>query len=147
MCSWPCGFQPQASKPENGAPAMATRILVVDDQRPIADTLCEILCAVGYDCSAVYSGKEALERVQEWKPALLITDVIMPDVNGIDLLKRVEDVDPGCAVLLCSGNAATQDLLLTAQMEGKTFRVLAKPVPPRELLETVTQMLDREHRS
>lgn len=122
---------------------MATRILVVDDQRPIADTLCEILCAVGYDCSAVYSGVEALERVQAWKPALIITDVIMPDVNGIDLVKRVQDVDPGCAVILCSGNAATQDLLQLARTEGKAFRVLAKPVPPQELLETVTRMLER----
>jgi CheY-like chemotaxis protein len=122
---------------------MTTRILVVDDQKSIADTLCEILCTVGYECTAVYSGADALEHFEKFPPALIITDVIMPDMNGIDLAKRVRAAYPDCAVLLSSGNANTQHLMDAERLDGPALRVLAKPVPPRELLEVVAGILSQ----
>jgi CheY-like chemotaxis protein len=115
--------------------------LVVDDQRPVADTMCELLCVMGYDCSAAYDGADALERVDEHKPALVITDVVMPQLNGIDLAWKIRAAHPDCAVLLLSGNAATQELLELAHAGGQTFQVLAKPIPPRELLDAVAKAL------
>jgi len=118
-------------------------ILIVDDERPLADTLCEILRAAGYRCSVAYSGMEGLERVNKLNPALVITDVIMPGLNGIDLAKKIRAHHATCAVLLFSGNAATLDLLETARGEGHAFQVLAKPVPPPELLTAVAKMIAR----
>lgn len=120
---------------------MPTKVLVVDDERPIADTLHEILCRAGYDCAVAYSGAEALELIHALHPALMISDVIMPGLNGLDLARRVRNAHKCCAVLLFSGNAATQDLLKISHNEGPIFEVLAKPVPPRELLATVARIL------
>lgn len=117
------------------------RILVVDDERSIADTLCQILRKAGYECKPAYSGTDALSSMAEFSPALIISDVIMPGLDGIEMAKTARRACPDCAVLLLSGNAATQDLLVNADAEGYSFQVLAKPVPPRDLLAKVAAML------
>lgn len=120
---------------------LSLRILVVDDERPIADTLCQILRKAGYECKPAYSGTDALCAVSEFSPALIISDVVMPGLDGIELAKTVRREYPDCAVLLFSGNASTQDLLANAGAEGHSFQVLAKPVPPRDLLTKVAALL------
>ncbi|HSY13014.1 MAG TPA: response regulator, partial [Verrucomicrobiae bacterium] len=60
------------------------RVLVVDDEQVIADTLAKILDLNGYDASAVYTGTAAVESARSLKPDLVISDVIMPDMNGIE---------------------------------------------------------------
>ena len=120
---------------------MATKILIVDDERGLADTLCDILCRAGYDCRAEYSGSEALAHLEQSQPALVISDVMMPGLNGVDLAKKIRGRFPECRVLLFSGNAATHDLLLIARAEGYNFQVLAKPLPPRKLLAIVADTL------
>jgi DNA-binding response OmpR family regulator len=117
------------------------RILVVDDERPIADTLCQILRKAGYECRPAYSGTDALLTLSEFSPALIISDVVMPGLDGIEMAKTVRRECPACAVLLFSGNASTQDLLANAHSEGYSFQVLAKPLPPRELLTKVAALL------
>jgi CheY-like chemotaxis protein len=117
------------------------KILVVDDERPIADTLCQILRNAGYECKPAYSGTDALGILSEFIPALIISDVIMPGLDGIEVAKAVRQQYPDCVVLLFSGNAATQDLLVSAGAEGYSFQVLAKPVPPRDLLTKVAALL------
>jgi DNA-binding response OmpR family regulator len=120
---------------------MPARVLIVDDERSIANMLQLILSCAGYECSVAYDGSEALRRAAEFQPHLLISDVMMPGMNGVELAKAIVHRDPTCLVLLFSGNAATQDLLQTADAEGDSFPVLAKPMPPRELLAAITQLV------
>ena len=110
------------------------KILVVDDERVIADTLAIILNQSGFDASAVYTGTGAVEHAREQKPDLIISDVIMPDMNGIEAAIKIREILPGCKILLFSGQAATADLLEKARMEGHEFEILAKPVHPQDLL-------------
>jgi CheY-like chemotaxis protein len=110
------------------------RVLVVDDERVIADTLSIILNQNGYDASAVYSGVAAVDRAREIKPELVISDVIMQDMNGIEAAIRIREILPGCKILLFSGQAATADLLERARAQGHEFEILAKPVHPQDLL-------------
>src|SRR5690348_13896502 len=117
----------------NGRPAKP-RVLVVDDERVIADTLSIILNKNGFDASAVYSGTAAVSRAQEIKPELVISDVIMDDMNGIEAAIRISELLPRCKILLFSGQAATADLLEKARKEGHEFEILAKPVHPQDLL-------------
>jgi DNA-binding response OmpR family regulator len=116
-------------------------VLVVDDERPITDTLCQILRKAGYECKAAYSATDALEILKDFTPQLIITDVMMPEMNGIEMAKAIRGRHPQCNILLFSGNAATQDLLVNARAEGYSFNVLAKPVHPRELLAKVATLL------
>lgn len=110
------------------------KILVVDDERVIADTLAMILNQSGFEARAVYSGEKALELAPGFAPDMLISDVIMADLNGIDAAIRIRSLLPSIKILLFSGQAATADLLEKARKDGYEFDILAKPVHPQDLL-------------
>lgn len=111
-----------------------TKVLVADDERVIADTLAMILNQSGFETRAVYSGEKALEIAESFRPDMLISDVIMADLNGIEAAIRIRALLPEIKVLLFSGQAATADLLEKARAEGYEFEILAKPVHPQDLL-------------
>ena len=110
------------------------KVLVVDDERVIADTLAMILNQSGFDAKAVYSGEKAVEMASTFTPDMLITDVIMADLNGIDAAIMIRALLPKIKILLFSGQAATADLLEKARAKGYEFEILAKPVHPQDLL-------------
>ncbi len=110
------------------------KVLVVDDERVIADTLAMILNQSGFDARAVYSGEKAVEMASTFTPDMLITDVIMTDLNGIDAAIMIRSILPKIKILLFSGQAATADLLEKARANGYEFEILAKPVHPQDLL-------------
>jgi CheY-like chemotaxis protein len=115
------------------------KVLVADDERVIADSLAMILNKSGFDARAVYSGEQALEMASAFAPDMLISDVIMADLNGIDAAIRIRAMLPAIKVLLFSGQAATADLLEKARVQGHEFEILAKPVHPQDLLNRLRQ--------
>ncbi len=117
--------------PEN---QVKPKVLVVDDERVIADTLAMILNQSGFEASAVYSGEKALDLAVTLQPDMFISDVIMADLNGIDAAIRMRALLPRIKILLFSGQAATADLLEKARTQGYEFEILAKPVHPQDLL-------------
>jgi CheY-like chemotaxis protein len=110
------------------------KVLVADDERVIADTLAIILNQSGFEATAVYSGEKAVEAAETLRPDMLISDVIMTDLNGIDAAIKIRELLPSCKILLFSGQAATADLLDRAKGQGHQFEILAKPVHPQDLL-------------
>jgi CheY-like chemotaxis protein len=110
------------------------KVLVADDEKVIADTLAMILNQSGFDAHAVYSGEKALELAPTLQPDMLITDVVMLDLNGIDAASRIRALLPSIKILLFSGQASTADLLEKAHAQGYDFEILAKPVHPQDLL-------------
>jgi DNA-binding response OmpR family regulator len=110
------------------------KVLIVDDERVIADTLAMILNQSGFDARAVYSGEKAVDLASTFTPDMLITDVIMADLNGIDAAIMIRSILPNIKILLFSGQAATADLLEKARAKGYEFEILAKPVHPQDLL-------------
>src|SRR5437868_6855111 len=116
------------------AMARKPKVLVVDDEHVIADTLAIILNQAGFEASAVYSGNDAVEQARQQKPELVISDVIMDDMNGIEAAIHIRKFLPECKILLFSGQAATADLLENARAQGHEFEILAKPVHPQDLL-------------
>jgi CheY-like chemotaxis protein len=117
--------------PKNSA---KPKVLVADDERVIADTLAIILNQSGFEATAVYSGEKAVEAAEALRPDMLISDVIMTDLNGIDAAIKIRQMLPSCKILLFSGQAATADLLDRAKTQGHQFEILAKPVHPQDLL-------------
>jgi CheY-like chemotaxis protein len=118
------------------------RVLVVDDEPLIADTIVTILKHNGYAATAAYDADMALESALVTPPQVLITDVYLPGMNGVDLALTVKRVFPDCGVLLFSGQASAKDLLANARRAGSHFTLLTKPVPPMDLLETVAAHLN-----
>ena len=111
-----------------------SRVLVADDEQVIANTLAIILNQAGFEARAVYSGEKALEMLESFQPNMLISDVIMTGMTGIEAAIETRARMPNCKVLLFSGQAATADLLEKARAQGHEFEILAKPVHPTDLL-------------
>lgn len=116
-------------------------VLVVNDESVIADTVVKILNLSGYAAVAAYDADEALETALIAPPSLLITDVILPGKNGIELAITIKRIYPECKTLLFSGQASTADLMTSANRAGYRFTLLNKPVPPQKLLEIVEENL------
>jgi DNA-binding response OmpR family regulator len=110
------------------------RVLIVDDEEVIANTLAMILNQAGFETHAVYSGEAALEAAQAFDPDVLISDVIMPGITGIETAIRLRAISPACRVLLFSGQASTANMLEKARGQGYEFEILTKPVHPSDLL-------------
>ena len=110
------------------------RVLVADDEQVIANTLAIILNQAGFEARAVYSGEKALEMLDGFQPNMLISDVIMTGMTGIEAAIKTREKLPTCKILLFSGQAATADLLERARSQGHEFEILAKPVHPQDLL-------------
>lgn len=113
-------------------------VLVVDDESVIADTLAEILTRSGYKGVAQYDGDSALESALLNPPEMLITDVVLPGMTGIELAISVRRIFPECKIILFSGQASTADLLAHARADGHHFTLLNKPLHPQDLLARVS---------
>jgi CheY-like chemotaxis protein len=110
------------------------QIIVVDDEPVVADTLVDILNGEGYRAVAVSDGAAAVKWAAMIKPDAVITDVMMPGLNGIDTAKEILKLLPQCRIILFSGHAASTELLDEAKKDGFEFEILAKPVNPDRLL-------------
>jgi CheY-like chemotaxis protein len=113
------------------------RILVADDDSVIASTLSQILRLSGYETETVSSGEEAVSTAAIRNPDVLITDVVMGGITGIEAAIRILEFIPACLVILISGQANTADHLSDACRHGHQFEILPKPVHPKAMLERI----------
>lgn len=116
------------------------RILVVEDEFIVADTLRLILTSQGYDTLVADSAEVALDGVSRWSPDLAILDVMLPNMNGIDLAMALKERFPQCRILLISGQPSVDALLRESKSKGHEFEILAKPVHPSDMLETIANL-------
>jgi len=115
------------------------KIIIVDDEPIIADTLADILKGEGYNALAFSRGEYALRLAEVMRPDLLVTDVVMPGMDGIQTAKAIRKVVPHCRIILFSGDAESSELVAKARAEGHGFEVLAKPVNPDALLALISR--------
>jgi CheY-like chemotaxis protein len=110
------------------------RILVVDDEALIADTIVQILNRNGFIAEAAYSGSEAIEIARRHCPDLLLSDVLMPNIDGVEAAIAIREICPDTRIVLFSGQAATVEILQRAKQRGHTFELLPKPIHPTQLI-------------
>ncbi|MFZ0747100.1 MAG: response regulator [Terracidiphilus sp.] len=117
------------------------KVLIIDDDAGIADTLALIFSTHNYAARVAYSAEDAIELIAKWPPDVAIVDVMLPHMNGIDLAIVLNANYPRCRTLLFSGQPDTSRLVEEALRKGHKFEILAKPLPPTFLLETVAELL------
>ena len=117
------------------------RVSVVDDEVLIASTLATVLGNQGFDASFFTEPLQALQAARYYAPDLLISEVSMPVMSGIDLAIQVLKHCPNCKVLLFSGQPDITGLLTTSRANGHNFEVLPKPTHPAELLTKIQSTL------
>lgn len=109
------------------------KVLVVDDEPVIADTLEQILNRNGFLATALYDGRAAIELAAEWRPDILLTDVVMPRMDGFEAAVHIAEAVPGCRVLLLSAQLHLERLN-ACRAEGFRFGYLLKPIHPADLI-------------
>jgi len=110
------------------------RVLVVDDYAPMADHLAKVICTEEYTAMAVYSAEEALRAAEEFLPHALISDVMMPGMNGAELVCAFAEKFPGCQSVLMTANQWLPEIFI----RGLRIKVLQKPFGLDEIFEFLT---------
>jgi CheY-like chemotaxis protein len=123
---------------ENGGASTPKRtpphILVVDDESVIADTIVQILNRSGFVAHAAYSGQQAIEAARQHCPELVLSDVMMPAIDGVETAIAIRELCPDARIVLFSGQATTIEILARAEKRGHTFELLPKPIHPTQLI-------------
>lgn len=122
-------------------PGKQHRILVVDEEYLIASTLSMVLCSLGFEVTFFTEPLEALRGAQHDSPDLLLSEISMSVLSGIELAIQVRELCPDCKVLLFSGRADIVYLLEANRAKGHTFQVLPKPIHPTALLSEIQATL------
>lgn len=122
-------------------------IVVVDDEPIITRTLCQILRGAGYRAFAAYEAEGAMMLCKHHSADLLLSDVNMPGISGIELAQQVAREMPNCKVILFSGHVDTAPLLSEARRQGFAVECLPKPVFPEVLLAKIRSTSEEKHNS
>jgi CheY-like chemotaxis protein len=128
----------------DGVPRKDTRpqrVLVVDDEALIADTIVMILNRNGFVAEAVYSGRQAIDTARRISPELVLSDVLMPQIDGVEAAIQIREFLPETRIVLFSGQSATVEILARARARGHEFELLPKPIHPTKLIERLREGL------
>jgi DNA-binding response OmpR family regulator len=117
-------------------------IFVVDDEEIIASTIAAILRLKGYQADAFTRSPEALESSRSAAPDLLISDIMMPLLSGVELAQHIQTNHPECKILMFTGQWDRADAEIAACEDGLVYQMISKPVHPKELLKKVREMLE-----
>jgi DNA-binding NtrC family response regulator len=115
-------------------------VLVIDDDRMLADTLSDILRKNGYKPVALYSGEEALEVAERFRPDVVLSDIRMSRLDGIEAAKRIRILHPACRIILFT--AHTVSTALVQLIHGLGFELLQRPLHPDRVLTALSQHPD-----
>lgn len=109
-------------------------VMVVDDEPLIRETILEILREEGFEPIGISDGAAGLTWAERIQPDIILADVIMPGMNGIDMAIAVRKKLPRCRIILFSGQASASNLVERARAQGHHFELFPKPIKPDELL-------------
>jgi DNA-binding response OmpR family regulator len=119
------------------------KVLVVDDEPEAVELLVEFLSSKGYEILTATSGEEALRRVKEDRPHLVLLDIRMPKMSGLEVLKRIREIDPEMGVIMVT--AVNEEDVGRQALELGAFDYIVKPLDlkylERSLWYKITTML------
>lgn len=115
-------------------------VLIVDDETIIADTRAAIFSSWGYAPMTAYTAEDALEIASVVPPELLVSDVMLTAMNGVDLAIAIQEIAPDCKVILFSGLPHSVEMVASARCAGHDFTLLDKPLHPAQVLAELGQL-------
>ena len=120
---------------------MAKNILICDDAAFMRMMIKDILTKNGYNVVAeAENGLKAVEKYQETKPDLVLMDITMPEMDGIQALKKIKSVDPNASVVMCSAMGQQAMVIESIQSGARDF--IVKPFQPDRVLEAVKKAVE-----
>ncbi|MBU4010504.1 MAG: response regulator, partial [Proteobacteria bacterium] len=125
--------------PVEKSSSSAGRVMVVDDEVGIMSSICELLSDEGYETTGFCAGSEAIELLKKQEFDLLITDLMMPGMDGIDVLRKGIEIDPNLVCIIMTGYGTVQTAV--EAMKTGAFDYILKPFKPSGLLPILTRAM------
>jgi two-component system cell cycle response regulator CpdR len=122
---------------ENSPPPPPTRVLVAEDNPAVREFIVRSLASCGYEVKAVIDGQQALDRLAEEKFTVLVTDIVMPNVDGIALALKAVRLFPDLRIVMISGYA--QERMRAHNLDALVHRIIAKPFSLEEICAAVKE--------
>lgn len=120
---------------------MSPRILIVDDEEIVIRSCLRILADTDYVVEVARGGLEALRKIDETPYDVLVVDIMMPQIDGLEVLKHVKQTRPDSEVIIFTGLSQTETALRARELGA--FGYLPKPFEPDEILQLIAQALAR----
>ena len=114
------------------------KILIVDDDEDIVTIISKMLQGEEWDVKAVYNGVEALEKVSSFKPDIILLDIMMPEMSGIEVLKKIKKSNPDTRIIMITAFGDIETYL--DSMEFGAFEYINKPFETQELLQMIQKV-------
>ncbi|MGH9561875.1 MAG: response regulator [Terracidiphilus sp.] len=115
-------------------------VFVVDDDPGTASTIAAILNASGFQVTTFTDPEKAVQAAELSCPGILISDVVMPQLNGVELAIKFKAACPKCKILLFSGNASANSFMKVATEQGHAFTLMSKLILPEELVAAIAKL-------
>lgn len=120
------------------------KVLVIDDEPVILKSCDKILSEEGYEIQAVQTGAEGLQKLAEEKFDIVLTDLMMPEISGMDILKRIMESSLDIIVIMITGYSTVQTAVEAMRLGAYDY--IPKPFTPEELVEAVDRALEKKRR-
>jgi DNA-binding response OmpR family regulator len=120
---------------------MNAKILVVDDEKLTRESLKEILQHEGYDVAAVGSGQEALDYLAAEEVDLMLLDILMPEIDGVEVMKKADEISPETRVIMLTGHGSMESAIEALRYRAHDY--LKKPASPQDILSSVASGLSK----
>ncbi len=118
-------------------------ILIVDDEKDMRFYLENLITSFGYNTASVGSGLEAVQKVKIINPSLIILDLMMPEMDGIEVLKRLKEINGDVPVIMLSAHGHTDNVVKAMKIGASDF--INKPFEPEVIEITISQVLERKN--
>jgi DNA-binding NtrC family response regulator len=122
--------------------SLQPKVLIVDDEERFRTTMCKLLTVRGLEASTVGSGKEALEKLRDTPHDIVVLDIRMPEMGGVQALSEIKKIDPQIEVILMTGYASVDTAKEIIKLGA--FDYLLKPYAIEELIERIDAAYDRK---
>ena len=120
---------------------MVARILIVDDEEIVIKSCLRILGGGDYYVEVAHDGREALRKIEENPYDVMILDVVMPNIDGLEVLRRVKETHPDMDVIMVTGLSQVDTVMQARKLGARDF--ISKPFEPDELKQVVQRALER----
>ena len=120
---------------------MKAKILIIDDERELSDALKKYLAIKGCSVTAVYNGKDGIAEAEKDGYNIIVTDIKLPDINGVEVIKAIEKIDNKVKFLIITGYSITGEVSDLIESSKRVHGYIFKPFKPEHLEEKIKEIL------
>lgn len=119
----------------------AKKVLLIEDEQVLSDVLDAKLKKVGYETSVAYEGEDGFNKIREWKPDLILLDIVLPKMNGYEILEKMQEENNKTPVIIISNSGQPVEIERTKKLGAVDFLVKTQ-FDPEELVDKVNSYLN-----